>query len=76
MDSTAQFKTQKAYRRMLLGGLLGGVIVFACGYWFAWYSDNLNPVTGLGLLLLSSTGVVAGTLISLFSKKWNHTPKT
>ena len=65
-------KTPNPYRRMLLGGVLGGGLTFACGYLWAWSANNLNPVSGLGLVVLSAIGVVVGVLASLFSSKWQQ----
>jgi ABC-type Fe3+-siderophore transport system permease subunit len=74
MNDSTEFQALKrfAYRRMLFGAGIGGAITFACGYWLAWSSDSLNPVTGLGLLVLSSIGMVVGALCGLISKQWSH----
>lgn len=58
-----------AYRRLIVGGVYGGVAAFAIGYLWATMNNNVNPVAGLGLVVLSSVGIVVGALLSLLSRK-------
>jgi len=68
-------KTPNPYFRMLLGGVIGGGLTFGCGYLWAWSANNLNPVSGFGLVVLSAIGAVVGILASLFSRKWQNRPQ-
>ena len=75
MDKVDALQKQKqfAYLRMLWGAFLGGLITYSSCYLWAWSNDNLNPITGLGILLLTAAGIVVGVLLSLLSRKWqNH----
>ncbi|GAM11660.1 hypothetical protein OR1_03976 [Geobacter sp. OR-1] len=51
------------YIRMVLGGLLGGVFFLSTSYLWAWFNDNINPVSGLGMTVLGAFGIVVGALI-------------
>jgi hypothetical protein len=64
---------QAVFRRMAAGGVLGAVLAAAIGYVFAMYRDNINPVAGLGLVVLSSIGMVAGATIGIFKKRKRRT---
>jgi hypothetical protein len=77
MNNVDQFggKPPNPYFRMLLGGVIGGGLTFVCGYLWAWSINNLNPVSGFGLVVLSVIGVVIGVLASLFSSKWQQRPQ-
>jgi len=57
------------YRRMATGGIIGFVLSGGLGYAWAVYKDNLNPVAGLGLVVLCSLGLVTGAVIGLLKKK-------
>lgn len=57
------------YQRMAAGGLIGLVSTGLLGYAWAAYKDNLNPVAGLGLVVLCSLGLVIGAVIGLFKKR-------
>ena len=54
---------------MAAGGLIGLVSTGLLGYAWAAYKDNLNPVAGLGLVVLCSLGLVIGAVIGLFKKR-------
>jgi hypothetical protein len=57
------------YLRMATGGIIGLVLSGVLGYAWAAYKNNLNPVAGLGLVVLCSLGLVAGAVIGLFKKR-------
>lgn len=73
MSTHPDFTTQKrfAYKRMLLGGAVGGVSSCMFAYWLACSSGNLNPVAGLGILVVTAIGCVVGALCGTISRKWN-----
>jgi Mg/Co/Ni transporter MgtE len=70
MKDDQDFKTQRRriYRRMGVGSGLGGSIFFAGGLGLAWFGDNMNPVAGLGVLVLATIGVVIGALLGTLTK--------
>jgi len=58
------------YIRMILGGIMGGMFFFSTSYLWAWYNHNINPITGLGMMVIGAFGIVVGALIgSLQSAK-------
>jgi len=57
--------------RMIRGGVIGGVVTAVLGYSWAAYKNNLNPVAGLGLVVLCSIGMTVGAVVGIF-KKWHR----
>lgn len=53
---------------MIKGGFIGGVITAVLGYSWAAYNNNLNPVAGLGLVVLCSIGMTVGAILGIFRK--------
>jgi hypothetical protein len=53
---------------MIAGAILGGCTFFAVGLGLAWITDNMNPVSGLGILVLAAIGVVVGALLGALTK--------
>lgn len=53
---------------MGIGSILGGCIFFVAGLGIAWFGNNMNPVSGLGILVLATFGVVAGALKCMLTK--------
>lgn len=51
---------------MFAGGMVGSTSFGVLGYAWAWYKHNLNPVAGLGLVVLCSIGMVTGAVVGLF----------
>jgi len=74
MKNDQNFEAQKRqiYRRMCVGSFLGGSIFFAEGLGLAWLGDNMNPVAGLGVLVLATIGVVIGALLGTLTKPKNQ----
>jgi len=64
------FKAQKKriYKRMGIGSFLGGCIFFVAGLGIAWLGNNMNPISGLGILVLMTIGVVVGALMGTQTK--------
>jgi hypothetical protein len=60
------------YKRMIVGGIIGGILVFTALYLLLWCNDTINPVTGLGLIVLSTLGIVVGTLLGTLRRN-KHT---
>lgn len=56
-------RNKENYIRMIFGGILGGVFFFSASYLWAWYNDNINPVSGLGMMVIGAFGIVVGALI-------------
>jgi len=54
---------RKIYIRIILSGVLGGVSFFTASYVWAWYHNNINPVSGLGMMTIGVFGVVVASLI-------------
>ena len=46
----------RIYKRMGIGSILGGFIFFTAGLGLAWCGNNMNPVTGLGVLVIAQSG--------------------
>lgn len=66
------------YIRIILGGILGGLFLFSASYLWAWYNDNINPVSGLGMMVIGAFGIVVGALIGAINtqkKDSNNTKK-
>ena len=74
MKDDQDFEAQKRriYRRMWVGSVLGGSIFFVGGFGLAWFGDNMNPVAGLGVLVLATIGVVIGALLGTLTKPKNQ----
>ena len=53
---------------MGIGSILGGCIFFVAGLGIAWFGNNMNPMSGLGILVLVIFGVVAGALMGMLTK--------
>ena len=66
---------KRIYRRMGIGSVLGGSTCFAGGLGLAWLGDNMNPVAGLGVLVLATIGVVIGALLGTLTKPKNQEQK-
>jgi len=58
----------RIYKRMAIGAVLGGSGFFAAGLGVAWVTDNMNPVTGLGVSVLAAIGVVVGALLGTLTR--------
>lgn len=58
----------RIYKRMIVGAILGGSAFFTAGLGLAWITDNMNPVSGLGILVLAAIGVVVGALLGTLTK--------
>ena len=73
MQEDQDFEAQKRriYKRMGVGSVLGGSIFFAGGLLLAWLGDNMNPVAGLGVLVLAMVGVIIGALSGTLTKPKN-----
>jgi len=54
---------RRIYIRMILGGISGGVFFFSASYLWAWYNNNINPISGLGIMVIGAVGIVVGALI-------------
>lgn len=54
---------RRIYIRMILGGIMGGMLFFSTSYLWAWYINNINPITGLGMMVIGAFGIVIGALI-------------
>jgi CDP-diglyceride synthetase len=67
-----QFEKQKrwAYKRAILGALIGFAFAFFLGITWCVSKNQINPIAGLGLIVLSVISAVFGSLLSLISKKW------
>ena len=65
MTENQIFDAQKTriIKRMGIGSILGGFIFFTAGLGLAWFGNNMNPVSGLGVLVLTTFGVVVGALM-------------
>jgi len=48
---------------MGIGSILDGFIFLTADLGLAWFGNNMNPVTGLGVLVLATFGVVVGVLM-------------
>jgi len=59
----------KIYIRMILSGVLGGVSFFSASYVWAWYHNNINPVSGLGMVTIGAFGIVVASLIGALNIK-------
>jgi Mg/Co/Ni transporter MgtE len=70
MTENQIFEAQKIriYKRMGIGSVLGGFIFFVAGLALAWFGNNMNPVCGLGILVLTTFCVVAGALMGTLAK--------
>lgn len=78
MTDNQDFEAQKKriYRRMGVDSVLGGSIFFTGGLVLAWLGDNMNPVAGLGVLVLATIGVVIGALLGTLTKPKIKSGKT
>lgn len=47
-------------KRMGIGSILVGCIFLVAGLGIAWFGNNMDPVSGLGILVLMTIGVVVG----------------
>jgi len=68
-DQIIEAQKKQIYKRMGICSILGGCIFFAAGLVIAWLGNNLNPVSGLGILVLMTIGVVVGALMGTLTKK-------
>jgi len=69
VGETKQEEKGTVYWRMATGGIIGLVLSAVLGYAWAAHNDNLNPVAGLGLVVLSGLGLATGAVIGLFKKR-------
>ena len=77
--SESNKQTSYALKRIVFGVLVGFVLTFVGGYFFACYKDNIsvtiglgifrNPIIGMGLIGISFIGTIIGALAGMFSKK-------
>lgn len=67
-DQIFEAQKKRIYKRMGIGSILGGCIFFVAGLGVAWFGNNMNPVSGLGILVLATFGVVAGALMGTLTK--------
>jgi Mg/Co/Ni transporter MgtE len=67
-DQIFEAQRKRIYTRMGIGSILGGFIFFVAGLGIAWFGNNMNPVSGLGILVLATFGVVAGALMGTLTK--------
>ena len=74
-DQDFEAQKKRIYRRMGVGSVLGGSIFFAGGLGLAWLGENMNPVAGLGVLVLATIGVVIGALLGTLTKPKNQERK-
>jgi len=74
MTENQIFEAQKKriYKRMGIDSILGGSIFLAAGLGLAWFGNNMNPVSGLGILVLATFGVVVGALLGTLTKPKNQ----
>ena len=77
MTENQIFETQKKriYKKMGIGSILGGFIFFVAGLGIAWFGNNMNPVSGLGILVIATFGVVAGALMGTLTKTKEQSQK-
>jgi hypothetical protein len=64
-------ETRDVIARIIKGGVIGGIVTAVLGYSWATYKNNLNPVAGLGLVVLCSIGMTVGAVVGIF-KKWHR----
>ncbi len=62
----------RVYIRLIIGGIIGFLLTFGLCYFWMYYNNDLNPVSGFGALFVSTIVAVFGSLLSLFSNNWNH----
>ena len=67
-DQIFEAQKNRIYKRMGIGSILGGCIFFVAGLGIAWFGNNMNPVSGLGILVIATFGVVAGALMGTLTK--------
>ena len=77
MTENQIFETQKKriYKKMGIGSILGGFIFFVAGLGIAWFGNNMNPVSGLGILVIATFGVVAGALMGTLTRTKEQSQK-
>jgi len=44
-------------------GIFGGVLFFSVSYLWAWLNNNINPVSGQGMMVSGTFGIVVEALI-------------
>lgn len=69
-----EFNNEKkeAYKRMLIGAVVGALVGFVLPLLWVIYKQNFTPQAGLGLLVFSMIGLVCGSLLGLISKRWQQ----
>ncbi|RII30601.1 MAG: hypothetical protein CXR30_06355 [Geobacter sp.] len=63
---------RKIYIRMIIGGIFGGVSFFSVSYLWAWLNNNINPVSGLGMMVIGAFGIVVGALLGAINTQKNN----
>jgi len=61
-------ENKRIYIRMGVGGILGAVTTGVLGYSWAAWNNNLNPVAGLGLVVLITIGMALGMFLGIFKR--------
>jgi len=71
-DHIFEAQKKRIYKRMGIGSIFGVCIFFVAGLGIVWFSNNMNPVSGLGILVLMTIGMVVGALMGTLTKKRNN----
>ena len=78
MNDPIEEDKKRAYKRMLVGALIGAFL-FTIPFAFSMWKDGsfqkvpiFTPPPGLVLMLLGTIGAIIGALASLLSRKWHQ----